>query len=340
VAGPAVWQRNGRRYRRRLKREFQPRGSAVLGPPRVNSPIAVYGRRWRLAGRVAGTAEERYILETAQVELSEEEVEEAEKRALPRAAVVFETIRREGEGELNRTLSALLFSAVAAGLSMGFSLFALATFTAYLPDASWRPLVASFGYTVGFLIAILGRQQLFTENTLTPILVLLNRFEWATFWSVVRLWLIVIAGNLLGALIFATLLAHAPVFTPELQRAFGEVAVHASSGDAWPNFVRAIYAGWLIALMVWLLPAAESAAMFIIMLLTYLVAAAELTHVVAGSVEALYSVEIGKASIADFVFRFFIPVFAGNSIGGVTFVALLSFGQVAGDAGPRERKAK
>jgi formate/nitrite transporter FocA (FNT family) len=258
---------------------------------------------------------------------------------MPRAAVVFETIRREGEGELRRTFSALMFSAVSAGLSMGFSLFSVSVFTALLPDSTWRPLVASFGYTVGFLIAILGRQQLFTENTLTPILVLLQRFDGKTLLRVIRLWLIVIVGNLLGAFAFATLLAHVPVFTPELQRSFGEVAVHAGSGAALPNFVRAIYAGWLIALMVWLLPAAESAAMFVILLLTYIVAAADLTHVVAGSVEALYAVEIGRLTWTDFVVRFFVPVFAGNSIGGVTFVALLNFGQVSGDASPRERKA-
>lgn len=288
----------------------------------------------------AGTVEGRLMQDEAQVELSDQEIEEAQERAMPRAAIVFETIRLEGEGELNRTTSALVFSAVSAGLSMGFSFFTLSVFTAYLPDTVWRPLVASFGYTIGFLIAILGRQQLFTENTLTPILVLLKRFELPTFWRVVRLWAIVLAGNLMGALAFATLLAHAPVFTAELQRTFGEVAVHASSGDPLPNFVRAIYAGWLIALMVWLLPAAESAAMFVILILTYVVAAAELTHVVAGSIEALYAVEIGKATITDSVFRYFLPVFAGNSLGGVTFVALLSFGQVAGDAGPHERKGK
>ena len=233
------------------------------------------------------------MVQATHVELTDEEIDEARERSMPRAAVVFETIRREGDGELSRTWSALAFSAVSAGLSMGFSLFTMSVFTAYLPDSPWRPLVASFGYTVGFLIAILGRQQLFTENTLTPILVLLQRFDGPTLASVVRLWTIVIAGNLAGALAFATLLAHVPVFTPDVQRALADVAVHASDGGALPNFVRAIYAGWLIALMVWLLPAAESAAMFIILLLTYVVAAAELTHVVAGSVEALYSVEIG-----------------------------------------------
>jgi formate/nitrite transporter FocA (FNT family) len=277
------------------------------------------------------------IAPATQVELSDEEIAEAEERAMPRAAVVFETIRREGEGELARVWSALAFSAVSAGLSMGFSLFALSVFTAYLPDSPWRPLVASFGYTVGFLIAVLGRQQLFTENTLTPILVLLNQCDRATFWRVVRLWAIVLVGNIVGALGFATLLAHVEVFSPELQRAFLTVAVHATQGDGTQNFVRAIYAGWLIALMVWLLPAAESAALFIIILLTYVVAAAELTHIVAGSVEGLYAVEMGKLGLADFVLRYFLPVLAGNSLGGVTLVALLNFGQVAGDSGPRVR---
>jgi formate/nitrite transporter FocA (FNT family) len=91
--------------------------------------------------------------------------------------------------------------------------------------------------------------------------------------------------------------------------------------------------------MVWLLPAAESAAMFIILLLTYVVAAAELTHVLAGSVEAFYAAELGKLSVSDAILRYLVPVFAGNSLGGVTFVALLNFGQVAGDTGPEKRKS-
>ncbi len=44
-----------------------------------------------------------------------------------------------------------------------------------LPDAKWRPLVDSLGYSLGFLFVILGRQQLFTENTLTAILPLARR---------------------------------------------------------------------------------------------------------------------------------------------------------------------
>ncbi|GAC1533508.1 MAG: formate/nitrite transporter family protein [Candidatus Velthaea sp.] len=271
------------------------------------------------------------------VELTAEELQEAEERALPRAAIVFETIRREGEGELARTTGALAFSAVAAGLSMGFSLFTMGVLHALLPDTPWRPLIETFGYTVGFVITILGRQQLFTENTLTPVLVLLNHFEIKTFVRVLRLWGIVLLANVIGALGFAALLSQAHVFPPGFERAFKEVAEHAASLDATQVFVRGIYAGWIIALMVWLLPAAETAALFIILLLTYVVGVAQLSHVVAGTVEVLYAVLIGSESWSDFGLKFFVPVLAGNCIGGVTFVALLSFGQVAGDASPAER---
>ena len=101
---------------------------------------------------------------------SDVEQQDAEERSAPSGKVVYKAILKEGEEELARPSSALFWSGLAAGLSMGFSMIAEGLLTNYLPDAHWRPLVAKFGYSVGFLIVILGRQQLFTENTLTPIL--------------------------------------------------------------------------------------------------------------------------------------------------------------------------
>ena len=88
--------------------------------------------------------------------------------------IVARAVAMEGEEELGRPTSALAWSGLAAGLSMGFSLVAEGLLRSRLPDAPWRPLVAKFGYSVGFLIVVLGRQQLFTENTLTPVLPLLQ----------------------------------------------------------------------------------------------------------------------------------------------------------------------
>jgi formate/nitrite transporter FocA (FNT family) len=93
------------------------------------------------------------------------EKKEAEERSSPSGAVVYQAISSEGEEELERPTSALMWSGLAAGMSMGFSFVAEALLRAHIPDASWRPLIVNFGYSVGFLIVVLGRQQLFTENT-------------------------------------------------------------------------------------------------------------------------------------------------------------------------------
>jgi formate-nitrite transporter family protein len=103
-------------------------------------------------------------------ELTRSEKRLARERTALRAAVIHEAIRVEGEGELSRPVTALIWSGFAAGLSMGFSLVATGLIQAHLPDTAWRPLIADLGYSVGFLAAILGRQQLYTENTLTVIL--------------------------------------------------------------------------------------------------------------------------------------------------------------------------
>src|SRR5688572_13963826 len=108
-----------------------------------------------------------------QAQLREPEQQEAEERTPPRAMVVYAAIARSGEDELRRPSSALAWSGLAAGLSMGFSLVAQGLIRSHLPDEPWRPLVSKLGYSVGYLVVILGRQQLFTENTLTVIMPLL-----------------------------------------------------------------------------------------------------------------------------------------------------------------------
>src|SRR6185437_9034867 len=123
-----------------------------------------------------------------------EEVEEkqVQERVAIGAHVVHETIRREGEEELKRSSSALAWSGLAAGLSMGFSLVAEGLLAAGLPSTPWATLISKLGYSVGFLIVVLGRQQLFTETTLTAILPLLSRRDIKTGLRVLRLWSMVL----------------------------------------------------------------------------------------------------------------------------------------------------
>lgn len=264
------------------------------------------------------------------VQLTRSEEREVRKRTGLRAAVVFETVRREGETELRRPATALAFSALAAGLSMGFSLIATGILRAHLPDAPWRPLVDNLGYTLGFLIVVLGRQQLFTENTVTVILPLLDDPDHGrTLLKVARLWGIVLLFNIAGAGIFAFLLAHGHAFDAPVRDAFAQIGMQTLAPSSGTILLRGIYAGWLIALMVWLLPSADTQKAWIILIVTYVVGAAGLSHIVAGSVEALYVVALGAASPGTFLFHFLLPVFIGNCIGGVALVSLLNYGQVA-----------
>ncbi len=256
-----------------------------------------------------------------------------EERSHANAALIHETIRAEGEAELNRTKTALVLSGFAAGLSMGFSMVTQGVLEAHLPEAPWRTLISSFGYTIGFLIVVLGRQQLFTENTLTPILPLLHNRNKKTLLKVLRLWALVLIANIAATWVFAFVLAHFSIFETNVQQAFGALGARVLRNSFATTALQSVFAGWLIALMVWILPAVGSARPFMIIIITYVVGVAGFSHLIAGSVEAFYAVEAGSASWSDYAMRFFLPTFIGNVVGGVALVAGLNYGQVAPQLG-------
>ncbi|MGJ4945650.1 formate/nitrite transporter family protein [Bradyrhizobium sp. HKCCYLS1011] len=263
--------------------------------------------------------------------VSEQQKREIQSQSRPSAALIHETIRAEGESELERRWWAILISGPAAGLSMGLSLIVQGEFHAFVSDEATRRLFAPLGYTAGFLVVVLGRQQLFTENTLTPILPLLHHRDLATLVRVARLWFLVLAANIIGTWAVGTALAHTDIFEPRIVGAFVELGHRTIEGSFASTFVRAVFAGWLIALMMWLLPAVRGAGAHIIVVMTYLVALGEFSHIIAGSVDCAFLVQSGKASFGDYVGVFFVPTLLGNIVGGTTLVALLNYGQVAAE---------
>jgi formate/nitrite transporter FocA (FNT family) len=244
------------------------------------------------------------------------------------AEITHEVIRREGRDQLKRSTSALGWSALAAGLAMGFSMVAIGVLHSHLPDAPWRPLVSKLGYPFGFLIVILASQQLFTENTLTVILPLLANRTRRMLANVARLWTVVLLGNLLGALVFAFVVGRTELFEPDVHHAITEIARKAVSHGFWLTVLKGVFAGWLIALLVWMLPAAGSAGVLVIVLMTWLVSAGEFSHIVAGAVEAFYLVARGEMGFLDSLGRFIVPALIGNVLGGVTLVSALNHAQV------------
>jgi formate-nitrite transporter family protein len=263
--------------------------------------------------------------------LDPSEQEQAAHHAAPPAKVIHEILRKEGKEELERRAGALFWSGLAAGLSMGFSFLTLAMIQSGLPETPWSRLVDSVGYSLGFVIVVLGRQQLFTESTLTAVLPLLVRRDLWGWAALARFWAIVLSANILGTFIFARLLAIDGLFPAALRESLERIAQSSVEGAFWPKAIGAVLAGWLIALMIWLLPSARSARLWVIMLLTYVVAIGRFSHIIAGSVEAAYAMFVGKASLGDYAFSFFAPTILGNTVGGVALVALLNHAPLASD---------
>lgn len=260
--------------------------------------------------------------------ITEGEVRDVEELSTPRAPVIYEVVRRLGEEEMERPLASLWWSGVAAGLSISFSLLAQAILQAHLPDADWRVLATSFGYSIGFLMVILGRQQLFTESTITVVLPVLKDLNAGNVWRMVRLWAIVLTANVAGTLFAAVFVTYFPAVPEELRDGMLGISRELTEIGWWQMLFRGIASGFLIAAMVWMLPTAENAKFAVITLMTWLIAVGGFTHIVAGSMEAWLLVLSGDWQWWQMLAQFFVPVLTGNMIGGTVLFALISYAQV------------
>lgn len=258
----------------------------------------------------------------------QQKVEGVEERTTPGTPVIYEVVRRIGDEEMARPALSLWWSGLAAGLSISFSLLAQAVLQTQLPDAPWRELVSNFGYPVGFLMVVLSRQQLFTENTITTVLPVMAAFSLSNFLQLCRIWGIVLLANIAGTLAAATLCSYAPILDPDLSQGMVDISRQLLGHDWIEMGFKGIGAGYLIAAMVWLLHGSETAQFHVIILLTYLIAAAGFAHIVAGSVEAFMLFLNGIVDGWWIVGGFFVPVLIGNILGGTALFALISYAQV------------
>jgi Formate/nitrite family of transporters len=273
-------------------------------------------------------------------DLSAQEQREVDKNQPPRAAVLHEIIRTQGNQELERSVAALWWSALAAGLTMGLSLMGMGLLNSRLPDGEGFKVIASFGYCAGFLAVILARQQLFTENTLTAVLPIMSKPTLGNFGRLLRLWSVVLVGNLCGTLLVAYVMLHLPIFDTKTDLAFLDIGRKVMENDASKMFAKGIISGWMIATMVWMIPSMESAKMWIIILITYFMALGDFTHIVVGSVEVSYLVFAGELPWKDFWLVFAGPTLVGNIIGGSFIFALISHAQIRSESGPPKTSAQ
>ncbi len=270
----------------------------------------------------------------------QEGAEGPEKGTRLTALEIHENIVAPAEKEMLRPASALFWSAVASGLVIGFSFLASA-FTSSLVSAPYRRAATAAAYPLGFIFVIISRSELFTENTLQPVMPLLERRDRETLYALLRLWALLLVGNLVGAAIFGTALARTPMVSAELDPQLLRIAHEAVAGDFGYLLYRAVFAGWLIALLGWLLAATRStgAQVVLVWLCTAPISALGFRHSIAGSVEGFYLSAAGGVPLGSMLSGFVLPTVIGNAIGGVLFVALLSYAQVAPDKELQDKKA-
>ncbi|MEN2749097.1 formate/nitrite transporter family protein [Sphingomonas sp. T9W2] len=267
--------------------------------------------------------------EEQKVALNPKQEEVVDDRRAASALIVHEVVRRQGIEELERPAASLMWSGITAGIAIGLSLLGKAVMDTAVPAGPWTPLLQSLGYSLGFVVVILGRMQLFTESTLSAVLPLATEPSARNLLRTLRLWAIVLAANLVGTFAFAgfAMLGGLGVEqAAELVRVSGAVLHH----QGLDGFLAGIPSGILLASVVWTLPSAEGQKITLIVLLTGLIDLGGFAHIVAGAAEMWVLVIHGDMGAGQ-AFGFFVPVLFGNIVGGSLLFALLAHAQVRGE---------
>jgi formate/nitrite transporter FocA (FNT family) len=257
--------------------------------------------------------------------------DEVEEIKAADAKDVHRAVREEGEDELDRPASSLLWSALAAGFAINASLIAQGALQAMLPEAAWTPLVLAMGYPIGFVIVVLGRMQFFTESTVTAMLPLVARPSAAAATRTVRLWTLVLTGNLAGTALATLVLLNGGMLDAQIGEGMAKVSAKLLTHAPLDVFLTAIPAGFLIAGLAWVLPNGREQAFFVIFGVTWVVGVAGFSHSVVGSAEAFLLVWHGEIGLGRALGGLIVPAVAGNLVGGAGLFAALAHGQVRGD---------
>ncbi|MGI2001323.1 formate/nitrite transporter family protein [Shewanella frigidimarina] len=242
---------------------------------------------------------------------------------------VYSIILREGQEELERPLMSLWWSGIAAGIGISSSVLAEGIIRSNIgSDHPYLSIIESLGYTFGFVLVILARLQLFTENTITVVLPLLANTTQRRLFCTARLWGIVLVANFVGTFLTAAIVVHGNILTEDILTAILQISRHVAELTPSETLMRGIPAGFFIAALVWMLPSAKGSEVLVIIMFTWLIAAGEFTHVIAGSNEIFSLVLNGEMNFFTALSHHIGPMLMGNIIGGTGLFAMLAYGQV------------
>ncbi len=261
--------------------------------------------------------------------MTDAEQEDVGDLAAPRSRVIYEVVRRQGDEELKRPPGSLFWSGLAGGITIMISVIAEAALRQKLPAGMpGREAISELGYSLGFLMVILGRMQLFTEQTIVTVLPIMAAPNWQKLGTTARLWAIVFAANMVGSCVAAAINVNLHLVSQELMAAMLEVSSSLLRKAPLEMLLQGIPAGFLIASVAWIRAGVAGGEFWIILVLTYAIALGYFTHVVAGSAEAFLLLFTGQIGVDHAVGRIILPALIGNILGGTGLFALLAQAQV------------
>jgi len=234
-----------------------------------------------------------------------------------------------GEKKASETLFELLVFGVLAGIYIAFG---AAVSTAVLSggtlDVGLAKFLAGSVFSVGLILVLILGSELFTGNILMTIGLIYQKYS---FNRVLRNWLVVYFGNLLGAMIIAWLVFNAGLLVSHGNLTpIGTAAVKIAETKLQLGFTEALCRGILCNMLVCLaviMSIAAKTVMGKIMGIYFPI----MTFVASGyehSVANMYFLPAGLMAKGEFISGFFtifnnlIPVTIGNIIGGLLIVLL------------------
>jgi len=237
---------------------------------------------------------------------------------------IFQRILAAADEEIRVGTRELFFSGLAAGFAITITFLLYTSMTA---KTGGDPVLSAILYPLGFVYIILGDYQLFTENTLPPVALVLERL--ASVPALLGIWAVVLAANLVGGVAGAFFLSSTGVFTPEAAAAAEGFAEKAIDTAWWTLFAKAVFAGLIVAGVVWVDYASRDTISRLVLVYVAFLAIpfGNLYHVVVSSTEMVYLVFQGELALAVGVWEFVLPVLLGNSVGGVALVTVVNYFQ-------------
>ncbi|GAB3420747.1 hypothetical protein GCM10027435_23860 [Haloparvum alkalitolerans] len=239
---------------------------------------------------------------------------------------VFQRIVAAADDEIDTPFRELFFSALAAGFAITLTFLMYASLYG---ATDGHPILKALLYPIGFIYIIIGGYQLYTENTLPPVALVLERL--ASVPALLRVWLVVMIGNFVGGGLGALVLAYSGVFSPAAAEAAMSLSQTGLETPFWDLFFKAGFAGFIVAGVVWMdFASRDTISRLVLIYIAFLcIPLANLFHVVVSFTELMYLFFLGEAALLPGLTTFVFPVLLGNTIGGVLLVTVVNYFQTS-----------